>query len=69
MSDHSSEESFPHPGVELYNRYIQAYESLDPIEKAQHKIAQSKVYTDYCAAKIYGIQIYNVVNVVNEGYK
>lgn len=48
-----------HPGKKMYDEYIRAYASLDAIERAQHKLAQSQTYTNYVLAKKYGIQIYN----------
>ena len=35
-------------------------EELEDIDKAQHKLANSQTYIDYCDAQRYGKQIYNV---------
>lgn len=48
-----------HPGRKMWKEYIQAYAYLDPVEQAQHKLANSQLYIDYCDAQKYGIQVYN----------
>jgi hypothetical protein len=48
-----------HPGRVLFEQYISAYKDLCDIDKAQHKIAQTDTYKNYCLAQQYGIQIYN----------
>ena len=48
-----------HPGRKMYVEYMQAYQSLDPMEQAEHKLAQSDTYRNYLLAQKYGIQIYN----------
>ena len=55
-----TEEFAPHPGIEMFESFINAYKQLDDIDKAQHKLANSQTYIDYCDAQRYGKQIYNV---------
>lgn len=49
----------PHPGIEMFDNFIQAYKQLNDMDKAQHKLANSQTYIDYCDAQRYGKQIYN----------
>ncbi len=49
-----------HPGIQLFELFIQSYKQLDDVDKAQHKLANSQTYIDYCDAQRYGKQIYNV---------
>ena len=49
-----------HPGKKMWRDYIQAYSYLDDIERAQHKLADTQTYRNYCDAMKYGIQIYNI---------
>ena len=55
-----SEEFEEHPGRKMWKEYIQAYAYLDPIEQAQHKLADSPTWRNYSDAMRLGIQIYNV---------
>ena len=48
-----------HPGEVLFKQYISAYKDLSDVDKAQHKLANSIVYTNYLDAQKYGIHIYN----------
>ena len=49
-----------HPGKKMWRDYIQAYSYLPDMERAQHKLADSETYRNYCDAMKYGIQIYNM---------
>ena len=55
-----TEEFAPHKGVEMFELFINAYKQLDDVDKAQHKLANSQTYIDYCDAQRYGKHIYNV---------
>jgi len=48
-----------HPGRKMFQEYIQAYAYLDPVEQAQHKLADSPTWRNYRDAMQLGIQIYN----------
>ena len=48
-----------HPGRKMWKEYIQAYAYLDPVEQAQHKLADSTTWRNYSDAMRLGIQIYN----------
>lgn len=48
-----------HPGRKLWQQYIQAWTSLDSVDQAQHKLADSETFRNYCLALKYGVQIYN----------
>ena len=54
-----SEEFAEHPGRKMWQEYIQAYSYMDPLEQAQHKIANSETYVNYVDAMRLGIHIYN----------
>ena len=54
-----SEEFEQHPGRKMFKEYIQAYAYLDPIEQAQHKLADSPTWRNYSDAMRLGVQIYN----------
>ena len=54
-----TEELGQHPGRDLFLKFIKGYTELDDIDKAQHKLANSQTYIDYCDAQKYGIQVYN----------
>lgn len=56
------EEFAPHPGRKMFQEYIQAYSKLPDLERAQHKLANSETYKNYCDAMKYGVQIYNIRN-------
>tara|TARA_B110000858_G_C17622256_1_gene389535 strand:+ start:361 stop:618 length:258 start_codon:yes stop_codon:yes gene_type:complete len=49
-----------HPGIQLFELFIQSYKQLDDVDKAQHKLANSQLYINYLDAQKYGIEIYNV---------
>ena len=55
-----NEEFAPHPGRKMFQEYIQAYSKLPEIERAEHKLANSETYQNYCDAMKYGVQIYNI---------
>lgn len=54
-----NEELGSHPGRELFLKFIKGYTDLDDVDKAQHKLANSQTYIDYCDAQKYGVHIYN----------
>lgn len=54
-----TEELGQHPGRDLFLKFIKGYTELDDVDKAQHKLANSQTYIDYCDAQKYGIQVYN----------
>ena len=54
-----TEELGSHPGRDLFLKFIKGYTELDDVDKAQHKLANSQTYIDYCDALKYGIQVYN----------
>lgn len=54
-----NEEFDSHPGRVMWKDYIQSYAYLDPLEQAQHKLANSPTYVNYTDAMRFGIQIYN----------
>jgi hypothetical protein len=54
-----TEELGDHPGRDLFLKFIKGYTDLDDMSKAQHKLANSQTYIDYCDAQKYGIHIYN----------
>ncbi len=55
-----NEEFAPHPGRKMWQQYIQAYSKLPELERAEHKLANSETYVNYCDAMKYGVQIYNI---------
>ena len=55
-----NEEFAPHPGRKMFQEYIQAYSKLPELERAEHKLANSETYVNYCDAMKYGVQIYNI---------
>ena len=55
-----TEEFAPHPGRKMWQEYIQAYSKLPELERAEHKLANSETYVNYCDAMKYGVQIYNI---------
>ena len=54
-----SSEFEEHPGRKMWKEYIQAYAHLEPLEQAQHKIANSQTYINYVDAMRLGVHIYN----------
>jgi len=54
-----NEEFDQHPGRVMWKEYIQAYSYLDPLEQAQHKIADGQTWRNYSDAMRLGVHIYN----------
>ena len=53
-------DQYPHPGVSLYNEYMEAWNQLDDTDRALHKIAETQTYCNYISATKYGHQVYNI---------
>lgn len=51
------------PHEDMYNEWFYGYFNLSKEQKAQERLADSKIYQRYVLAKKYGIQLYNVYGV------
>lgn len=51
------------PHEDMYNEWFYGYFNLSNEQKAQERLADSKIYQRYVLAKKYGIQLYNVYGV------
>lgn len=48
------------PHEDMYNEWFYGYFNLSKEQKAQERLADSKIYQRYVLAKKYGMQLYNV---------
>lgn len=60
--------SVPHPGELLYNQICDDWESLEPVDQAQHTLANHELYVKYQLAQIHGAHIHNYLGEYPRGW-